>query len=130
MIVSRPVAPVDFGEIEFEAFLDAHAPLPRPAGTHADDPAFWLYSSGSTGRPKGVAISHRAITNQLAWRIDRLRIDAADIVAHKTPFSFDVSIWELFAPLQVGARVIIADLLTTKCVSMGVSQSSCSRRTP
>ncbi len=58
VIVSRPVAPVDFGEIEFEAFIDQNSPLQRPARTHADDPAFWLYSSGSTGRPKGAVHSH------------------------------------------------------------------------
>ena len=53
VVVSRPTQPLEFGEVEFEAFLDGHAPLARPAATHADDPAFWLYSSGSTGRPKG-----------------------------------------------------------------------------
>jgi len=58
VVVSRPVAPLDFGEIEFEAFLDRHAPMPRPAATRADDPGFWLYSSGSTGRPKGTVHSH------------------------------------------------------------------------
>jgi len=58
VIVSRPVAPIDFGEVAFDTFLDAHAPLPRAAATHADDPAFWLYSSGSTGRPKGAVHSH------------------------------------------------------------------------
>jgi benzoate-CoA ligase len=58
VVVSRPVAPVDFGEVELEAFLAAQAPAPRPAATHADDPAFWLYSSGSTGRPKGTVHSH------------------------------------------------------------------------
>ncbi|MBL8306080.1 MAG: benzoate-CoA ligase family protein [Rubrivivax sp.] len=58
VIVSRPVAPLDFGEVNFEAFVEAHAPMPRPAATGADDPAFWLYSSGSTGRPKGTVHSH------------------------------------------------------------------------
>ena len=58
VVVSRPVAPLDFGEISLEAFIDQHAPLPRPAATRADDPAFWLYSSGSTGRPKGTVHSH------------------------------------------------------------------------
>ncbi len=58
VVVSRPVAPLDFGELAFDAFLAAQAPLPHPAATHADDPAFWLYSSGSTGRPKGTVHSH------------------------------------------------------------------------
>ena len=58
VVVSRPTQPLEFGEAEFEAFIGANAPLARPARTHADDPAFWLYSSGSTGRPKGTVHSH------------------------------------------------------------------------
>ena len=58
VIVSRPVAPAGFGEWEFSDFLATHPPLPKPANSHADDPAFWLYSSGSTGRPKGTVHSH------------------------------------------------------------------------
>ena len=58
VVVSRPTQPLEFGEAEFEAFLGNNAPLARPARTHADDPAFWLYSSGSTGRPKGTVHSH------------------------------------------------------------------------
>ena len=45
-------------EVEFEAFVNAQAPLAKPAATRADDPGFWLYSSGSTGRPKGTVHSH------------------------------------------------------------------------
>ena len=58
VIVSRPVAPLHPAEVEFDLFLQAHAPLQRAAATSADDPAFWLYSSGSTGRPKGTVHSH------------------------------------------------------------------------
>ncbi|MGY8684830.1 benzoate-CoA ligase family protein [Bradyrhizobium sp. UFLA05-153] len=57
VVISRPLAPVDFGEVDCEAFLDAHAIMARPARTHSDDVAFWLYSSGSTGRPKGTVHS-------------------------------------------------------------------------
>ncbi|MEB2348901.1 MAG: benzoate-CoA ligase family protein [Comamonadaceae bacterium] len=57
VVVSRPVAPLDFGEIAFDEFLAGQAPSLQPAATHADDPAFWLYSSGSTGRPKGAVHS-------------------------------------------------------------------------
>ena len=58
LIVSRPVAPLGPNEIEFEAFVAAHNPSPRPAATGPDDPGFWLYSSGSTGRPKGTVHTH------------------------------------------------------------------------
>ena len=58
VIVSQPQAPLHPSEVEFEAFLKAHAQLDKPAATGADDPAFWLYSSGSTGRPKGTVHSH------------------------------------------------------------------------
>ena len=58
VIVSRPVAPLHPAEVEFEAFLQAHAPMQKAAATRADDPGFWLYSSGSTGRPKGTVHSH------------------------------------------------------------------------
>jgi benzoate-CoA ligase len=58
VIVARPLAPLHPAEVDFEAFLQAHAPAPRAAATGADDPGFWLYSSGSTGRPKGTVHSH------------------------------------------------------------------------
>ena len=58
VIVSRPVAPLHPAEVEFEAFVQSHAPSPKPAATGPDDPGFWLYSSGSTGRPKGTVHSH------------------------------------------------------------------------
>ena len=58
IVVSRPVQPLEPGEIEFTDFLARAAPLAKPPRTRADDPAFWLYSSGSTGRPKGTVHSH------------------------------------------------------------------------
>ena len=57
VVVSQPIAQLQAGEVAFDAFLAATAPLPKPADTGADDPAFWLYSSGSTGRPKGTVHS-------------------------------------------------------------------------
>ena len=58
VIVSRPNGSLGFGERAFDAFVEGHPPMLRPTRTHADDPAFWLYSSGSTGRPKGTVHSH------------------------------------------------------------------------
>ncbi|MFI9631093.1 non-ribosomal peptide synthase/polyketide synthase [Nocardia sp. NPDC051929] len=84
---------------------DAHrlAPL-RASGT-----AYVIFTSGSTGRPKGVAVQHDAAVNQVRWIADEYRIDANDVVLFKTPATFDVSVWELFAPLTRGARIVVAD---------------------
>jgi amino acid adenylation domain-containing protein len=72
------------------------------------DLAYVLYTSGSTGRPKGVMISHRAATNRLFGMQEDYRLSPSDVVLQKTPFSFDVSIWELFWTLMTGARMVIA----------------------
>ncbi|HKV11084.1 MAG TPA: amino acid adenylation domain-containing protein [Thermoanaerobaculia bacterium] len=71
-------------------------------------PAYVLYTSGSTGRPKGVAVPHRAIVNRLLWMQDAYRLTADDRVLQKTPYSFDVSVWEFFWPLLAGARLVVA----------------------
>ncbi|WP_037178201.1 non-ribosomal peptide synthetase, partial [Rhodococcus sp. UNC363MFTsu5.1] len=70
--------------------------------------AYVIFTSGSTGRPKGVAVSHGAIVNRLLWMQAEYGLDADDAVLQKTPVTFDVSVWELFWPLQVGARLVIA----------------------
>jgi amino acid adenylation domain-containing protein len=70
--------------------------------------AYVLFTSGSTGRPKGVAVAHRAIVNRLLWMADEYGIGPADSVVQKTPYGFDVSIWELILPLMTGARMVIA----------------------
>ncbi|GAA1461136.1 non-ribosomal peptide synthetase [Williamsia maris] len=70
--------------------------------------AYIIFTSGSTGTPKGVEVGHRAVLNRLDWMQDDHRIDGADAVLHKTPTTFDVSVWELFWPLRTGARMVIA----------------------
>ena len=71
--------------------------------------AYMIYTSGSTGKPKGVMNEHRGIVNRLLWMQETFNIDSTDVVFQKTPTSFDVSVWELFWPLQVGARLVIAE---------------------
>ncbi|WP_346779946.1 amino acid adenylation domain-containing protein [Streptomyces sp. S3(2020)] len=72
------------------------------------DAAYVIFTSGTTGRPKGVQITHQAIVNRLWWMRDLYRIGAQDRVLLKTPFTFDVSVWEFFLPLVTGAVVIVA----------------------
>ncbi|MFM0286805.1 non-ribosomal peptide synthetase [Paraburkholderia megapolitana] len=85
----------------------AKATNPAPALT-SDNLAYMIYTSGSTGRPKGALNAHRAVTNRILWIQHAHAIGAGDSVLQKTPFSFDVSVWEFFWPLAAGARLVFA----------------------
>ncbi|MEV7543508.1 amino acid adenylation domain-containing protein [Streptomyces sp. NPDC089915] len=73
-----------------------------------DHAAYVIFTSGSTGRPKGVQVAHRAIMNRLAWGLSHFDVTPEDRVLLSTTASFDVSVPEIFAPLQTGAAVVIA----------------------
>ena len=79
-----------------------------PLRNRWDDVAYVIYTSGSTGKPKGVRNTHRGICNRLLWMQDAYRLTPDDRVLQKTPFSFDVSVWEFFWPLLTGARLVVA----------------------
>jgi amino acid adenylation domain-containing protein len=83
----------------------SHRPL-RPI-----DPAqmaYVIYTSGSTGKPKGVMNEHQAVCNNMLWMQELYQLSPADSVIQKTPYTFDVSVWELFLPLIAGSRLVIA----------------------
>ncbi|HSF42279.1 MAG TPA: amino acid adenylation domain-containing protein, partial [Thermoanaerobaculia bacterium] len=84
----------------------------EPAGAAAElsdeNLAYVLYTSGSTGKPKGVMIPHRGIVNRLLWMQEAYGLTAGDRVLQKTPYSFDVSVWEFFWPLVTGACLVVA----------------------
>ncbi|MEK1905933.1 MAG: amino acid adenylation domain-containing protein, partial [Pseudomonas sp.] len=75
---------------------------------HADDLAYVIYTSGSTGKPKGAGNSHLALANRIQWMQEAYQLGAGDVVLQKTPFSFDVSVWEFFWPLITGACLAVA----------------------
>ncbi|MDQ0810675.1 amino acid adenylation domain-containing protein [Streptomyces sp. B3I7] len=77
---------------------------PLPAGSPADI-AYVIYTSGSTGTPKGVPVPHRGVVNRLLWMQEEYSLEPGECVLQKTPFTFDVSVWEFFWPLLVGARL-------------------------
>lgn len=83
----------------------ADQPLPhlRPS-----DAAYVMYTSGSTGQPKGVVTTHRAIVNRLLWMQEACALTPTERVLQKTPFGFDVSVWEFFWPLVTGAAIVLA----------------------
>jgi amino acid adenylation domain-containing protein len=88
----------------------AHRPATNPGreGLGPRNLAHVLFTSGSTGRPKGVMLEHGSLVNRLAWMQDRYGMTPDEALLQKTPFSFDVSFWEFFWPLMVGARLVMA----------------------
>ncbi|MGG8004498.1 enterobactin non-ribosomal peptide synthetase EntF [Klebsiella aerogenes] len=70
--------------------------------------AYIIFTSGSTGRPKGVMVGQTAIVNRLLWMQNHYPLTAADVVAQKTPCSFDVSVWEFWWPFMTGAQLVMA----------------------
>ncbi|MFY0567371.1 amino acid adenylation domain-containing protein [Archangium lansingense] len=81
----------------------APPPLATPNGL-----AYVIFTSGSTGRPKGAMNAHAPVVNRLLWMQDEYKLGPQDTVLQKTPFSFDVSVWEFFWPLMMGARLVVA----------------------
>ena len=83
---------------------------PDDLGVEVDgeDLAYVIFTSGSTGRPKGVMNVHAALRNRLLWMQDAYGLDGTDRVLQKTPFSFDVSVWEFLWPLMTGATLVVA----------------------
>ncbi len=75
---------------------------------HPDNMAYVIYTSGSTGKPKGVVNEHRGIVNRLLWMQRAFNFTESDRCLQKTPYSFDVSVWEFFWPLQTGGRLVIS----------------------
>lgn len=70
--------------------------------------AYVIYTSGSTGKPKGAMNTHQGIANRLLWMQETYKLTCGDRVLQKTPFSFDVSVWEFFWTLITGATLVIA----------------------
>ncbi|UGQ52843.1 amino acid adenylation domain-containing protein [Rhodococcus qingshengii] len=96
-------------ELDVSGFSDAPVlDVDRVAPLRGSNAAYVIFTSGSTGRPKGVAVSHRSVVNQVSWLAERYAVSGSDVVLFKTPVTFDVSVWELFVPLAVGARLVVA----------------------
>ncbi|MCX5044947.1 non-ribosomal peptide synthase/polyketide synthase [Aldersonia sp. NBC_00410] len=116
-ILSTTTDDVDLGDrsvlfvdsLDLSGYSDARVTdVDRVAPLRAENTAYVIYTSGSTGRPKGVAVTHAAIVNRLEWMQAAYTLDGSDVVLWKTPVTFDVSVWELFWALGVGARLVVA----------------------
>lgn len=102
----------------------------EPVAINDSSPCYVIYTSGSTGRPKGVLVSHRTVVNYLNWMQNTFSLLPEDVVLAQTTFSFDVSVWEMFWPLCIGAScaviedekkydpVLLADFMLTHKVTV------------
>ncbi|PYC87463.1 non-ribosomal peptide synthetase [Streptomyces tateyamensis] len=108
LVVTDPeLAPAGAEPVYLDAAEELPQPLPAPVPAGPGHPAYVIYTSGSTGNPKGVLVEHRAIVNRLHWMQQEYGLTAADRVLQKTPYSFDVSVWEFFWPLTTGATLVV-----------------------
>ncbi|MFD0662906.1 AMP-binding protein [Thermocatellispora tengchongensis] len=85
--------------------MDDLAPLTGGPG----DLAYVLFTSGSTGRPKGAMVARGGMVNHLLAKAEDLKLTADDSVVQNAPLTFDISIWQLLAPLLVGGRARVVD---------------------
>ena len=92
------------GESSYEQYSEQNPAV----ALDGENLAYVIYTSGSTGQPKGAGNRHSALLNRLQWMQEAYGLSAADSVLQKTPFSFDVSVWEFFWPLMTGSRLVIA----------------------
>jgi amino acid adenylation domain-containing protein len=107
--LNREMVVVDlrYSANELKNELDTN-PKPETIGLTPGHLAYVIYTSGSTGTPKGVMVNHRSVVNRLAWMQNAYGLNPHDVVLQKTPFSFDVSVWEFYWPLLTGARLVMA----------------------
>ena len=99
------------------------------AGMLPGNLAYVIYTSGSTGKPKGAMNSHHGIFNRLTWMQAVYQLTPDDRVLQKTPFSFDVSVWEFFWPLMIGSQLVMAqperhgdpEYLATTIIQRGIT---------
>ncbi|GHU64234.1 hypothetical protein AGMMS49983_09510 [Clostridia bacterium] len=75
-------------------------------GACPEDLAYVLYTSGSTGQPKGVMVEHRALVNRIHWMNRQYPLGSGGVILQKTPYTFDVSVWELTWWFYAGVKMV------------------------
>ncbi|MFD4600435.1 amino acid adenylation domain-containing protein [Streptomyces sp. NPDC058464] len=100
----------DVGKLPFDtAYGEPHADDDPGIGVDPGQLAYIYFTSGSTGEPKGAMCEHAGMLNHLHAKIDDLEIGAGTVVAQTAPQCFDISLWQLVAPLLVGGRTLLVE---------------------
>ena len=107
LVAEEAVLLVD--RLELDTAVEGAEPIVRHRPAHRDGAAYMIYTSGSTGRPKGVVVTHGNLAELMAWARTEFGAERLAQVVLSTSLSFDVSVFELFAPLSVGGTVEIVD---------------------
>lgn len=103
--------------IAIDTLLEQAAAQPEtnlPLTVTSDDIAYIIYTSGSTGKPKGTMMAHRGVASLVQWTWQHYGFTGNDIILQKTPFVFDVSVWEIFMPVCMGAQMVICSRKVAK----------------
>jgi amino acid adenylation domain-containing protein len=112
---TSPALVLDLESAQREAA--SHSTDNRDIEGSSNDVIYVMYTSGSTGNPKGCILTHGGIRNRLLWGIEEYELGPGASVLFKTSISFDVSVWEIFAPLLSGADLVVAKQGATKDAS-------------
>jgi len=100
---------IDDNELKaFQKYQDTYSGSFQEPVVNIDDLAYVIFTSGSTGIPKGVMNSHAGLFNRLMWMKEDLNITQNETILQKTPYTFDVSVWELIMPLVTGCKLVFA----------------------
>ena len=102
---ARPVLLLDADSLAWQYQPDTNIEIPELSPDHL---AYVIYTSGSTGSPKGVMVQHQSVVNRVLLMQRSYGLDECDVVLHKASYTFDVSVWEIIAPLCAGSRLVIA----------------------
>jgi amino acid adenylation domain-containing protein len=105
--LSKSIVPKICLDRDWDTFASESVENP-PLITSGLDQVYMIYTSGSTGKPKGVPNVHQGIVNRLLWMQNSYGLDGTDRILQKTPYSFDVSVWEFFWPLMTGSCLVLA----------------------
>lgn len=94
--------------IESQQLLDSYPTTALHLPYSSTDMMYLIYTSGSTGNPKGVMLNHISLVNLLDWSVQEYGLSNQSSILLKTAVSFDPSVFEIFAPLALGGRLVIA----------------------
>ena len=106
--LAKGISEGDVQVVCLDAFAEKNSPQNLVTLADAANVAYVIYTSGSSGRPKGVMVTHSALCNHMRWMRDAFAFNEADVVLQKTPIGFDASVWEFYAPLMAGAKLVMA----------------------